>query len=266
LERTCFEASADCQIYYEGVPFVNGWPPAMTMWCMTSKATPRPGRISIRNIALRDVIAMAYDIHRNLIPHTLVGGPAKLMEARFDIEAKPPEGAPASETLAMLRTLLADRFKLRTHTEKRNIPGYALVIARDGRLGPKLQPSDIDCAAPASATNSGRSLPAAERLRLCPLNIYGFDTPGPGDLTMTDRSSLGHMLTRVQPFVERPLVDATGLTGSFAWSLSFAIRTDSTTAPVVDAAFQEQLGIRLDRRTAPFDVLVVDSVEMPTPN
>ncbi len=36
LERTCFEASADCQIYYEGVPYVNGWPPAMTMWCMTS--------------------------------------------------------------------------------------------------------------------------------------------------------------------------------------------------------------------------------------
>jgi uncharacterized protein (TIGR03435 family) len=101
---------------------------------------------------------------------------------------------------------------------------------------------------------------------VCRLNVYEFDKPGPGDLTISDRSPLPNLIARIQPFLERPLIDATGLAGTFEWSVSFATRADSTSAPVIYTALQEQLGLRAERRTAPFDVVIIDSVEMPTPN
>jgi uncharacterized protein (TIGR03435 family) len=98
------------------------------------------------------------------------------------------------------------------------------------------------------------------------LNVYQFSKPGPGDLTIGDSTPLMSLIARIQPFVDRPLVDATGLVGSFEWSVSFATNATSTTAPAIYSALPEQLGIKLERRTAPMDVVVVDSVEMPTPN
>jgi uncharacterized protein (TIGR03435 family) len=83
---------------------------------------------------------------------------------------------------------------------------------------------------------------------------------------MSDISPLRSLIVRIQPFVDRPLIDATGLTGSFEWSVSFATSAESTSAPVIYTALQEQLGIRAEQRTAPFEVLVIDSVEMPTLN
>lgn len=226
------------------------------------RATPRPGRVTIRNIPLRDLIALAYDVNSNLASQLLTGGPGRILGTRFDIEALPPDGAPASETLPMLRTLLADRFKLRVHIERRGIPVYALVMAREGRFGAKLQPSDVDCDAPGA-----RKAPSAANPQpACRLSIYEFGKPERGNLTMSDRSPLPSLIGRIQPFVDRPLIDATGLTGSFEWSVSFATGGDSASAPVIYTALQEQLGIKAERRTAPFDVVVIDSVEMPTPN
>jgi len=233
------------------------------------KPTPRPGRIVIGNIALRDLIAVAYDINPALVSQLLTGGPAGILTRRFDIEARPPEGAPASETLPMLRTLLADRFRLKVHTEKRDIPVYALALAREGQLGRTLRPSRIDCDAPGArkvAATPTATAPGPDSRPVCMLNVYEFGKPGPGDITMSDSTPLSSLIARIQPFVDRPLIDATGLAGSFEWSVFFATRADSTSAPVIFTALQEQLSIRAERRTAPFDVVVIDSVEMPTPN
>lgn len=233
------------------------------------RVTPRPGLVTISNMSLKDLIAVAYGINPSLVLQLITGGPQRILATRFDIVARPPEGAPASETLPMLRALLADRFKLRVHFERRDRPVYALVMARQGEFGRRLQPSDIDCTVPGTPNDAAALSPTPSRADgrpVCRRNVYEFGKPGSGDITMSDISPLRSLIVRIQSFVDRPLIDATGLTGSFEWSVSFATSAESTSAPVIYTALQEQLGIRAERRTAPFEVLVIDSVEMPTLN
>jgi uncharacterized protein (TIGR03435 family) len=225
-------------------------------------ARPGEGPVLVSNMQLRDVIARAFDINPALAPHVMTGGPARLLEMRFDINARRPEGAPLSETLAMLRTLLAERFKLKVHVEKRDIPVYALVVRRQGQLGPQLRESKIDCDAPGAR----KALVDGKSEEVCRLNVYGFGKPGRGDLTISDVNSVASLIVRIQPFLDRPVVDATGLSGTFQWSISFAANPESTTAPVIYTALEEQLGLRVERRSAPYDVVIIDSVEMPTPD
>jgi uncharacterized protein (TIGR03435 family) len=72
---------------------------------------------------------------------------------------------------------------------------------------------------------------------------------------------------RIQPFLDRPVVDATGLTGSFEWALAFSRNgAFDSLAPSIYTATQEQLGLTLERRTVPVNALVIESVEMPTPD
>src|SRR5688572_7030002 len=125
-------------------------------------ALPPPGQISFTNAPLRDIVVLAYRLDQSVARYTLVGLAERVLKARVDIVAKPPEGAPPSQTLPMLRRLLTDRFHLRTHTETRQVPAYILTIARDGKLGPQLRPSSHDCTSPSMPPHAG------ERARLGP--------------------------------------------------------------------------------------------------
>lgn len=90
------------------------------------------GRVSVSNNSLRSIIRNAYSVQN----HQIVGGPDWVSTVRWDITAKAPEDAPPQQLLLMLRTLLADRFKLVIRNETREMPIYALTLARaDGRLG-----------------------------------------------------------------------------------------------------------------------------------
>jgi uncharacterized protein (TIGR03435 family) len=113
------------------------------------------GRFTATNVPVRELIRMAYGIQN----FQLVGGPDWIGSARFDIVAK-AEGDPPPSPLfgppgpmqMMVRTLLVERFKLAVHNETRDLPIYALVMARaDGRLGPQLRASQVDCAAAMAA-------------------------------------------------------------------------------------------------------------------
>ena len=102
------------------------------------------GRFTATNVPLRLLVRMAYGVQDFQID----GGPSWQMSQRFDITAKAEDGTAATmqAVLPMLKTLLADRFKLKVHTETRELPVFALVIAReDGKLGPSLKPSASDC-------------------------------------------------------------------------------------------------------------------------
>ena len=79
---------------------------------------------------------------------------------------------------------------------------------------------------------------------------------------------IARLTNRIQSFVDRPIIDATGLTGTFEWTLSVNLVaiSDDVGLPPIFGALQEQLGLKLEPRTAPLEVLVVDSVEMPTEN
>ena len=228
----------------------------------------RPPGVTYTNITLRALIVRAYGIEATIERFTLQGGPEKILAARFNVTAKEPEGAPAGQTMLMLRTLLAERFNLKLHTETRQLPIYAAVVAREGRLGAALRPTAHDCVAFAAAggkRDDDNAPRAADNRPLC----FVSDSLGAGGaLTIRNAAPLAQLLNRVQGFADRPVSDATGLTGSFEWELTFSSRgqTLDGALPSIYTALPEQLGLKLEPRTGPVAVLVIDSVGMPTPD
>ena len=210
------------------------------------------------NLPLRRIVAAAYQLE--LEGFRLVGSQS-LLNDRFDVTATVPETASPRQFPAMLRTLLAERFKLAVHTETREAAVFALVLARrDGRPGPKLRQAALDCVAAAAA---GRAIPQPEpgQPPVCESEISD-SIKGRGQ----PLSSLARMLT---VFVQRRVEDKTGLTGGFDFDLQFDA---AATGPTVDAAsnvitaLQEQLGLRLESVRAPVEFVVIDRIEQPTPD
>ena len=226
--------------------------------------SPTPG-IRWLNVPLRTLIVRAYEIPVSAERFTLQGGPDSLLALRFDVSANEPEGTPSGQTMAMLRTLLADRFNLRIHREMRQMPIYALTVAREGTLGPNLRRSSLDCAAFAAAGGKRGDATAprsADGQELC----VGDRITG-AVLTLQHAGPLAQLVTRAQGFVDRPVVNATGLAGSYDWRIAFSLRDQiDSTMPSIYTAIREQLGLRLEPRTGPVEVLVIDSVEQPTPD
>lgn len=229
-------------------------------------APAETGRLDVTNAPLRTLILNAYGLQ----DFQLVGGPAWIGDARFDIAARTRSSTTRDDISAMLRTLLADRFHLITHRETREMPTFALIPARgDGRLGPQMKLSTTNCAAargptqgPAPATTSGQLL--------CTTRI------GPGSLN-AGAMTMSRLATTLGGFTGRIVRDETGLTGVYDLLLTFTPETGGgpsgpglpqpaidPNAPSLMAAIPEQLGLRLEPRRSPVDVVVVDRVEMPT--
>ena len=219
--------------------------------------------ISVSNQTMTDIIRNVWGVNRLQI----VGGPSWIGEDRFDIEAKASGKAGRDELVAMMKTMLADRFKLAVHQEMQPIPVYFLVLARpDGRFGPTFRQSLAKC----DRTNvpaPGTPPPPP------PPPLDGVELPSCG--TNTGRGLLRAAGIELEAFTRnmagaagRIIVDKTGLTGTFDMVLRFNPDATDTSSdlPSVFAAVQEQLGLKLDRQTAPAEVLVVDRVERPTEN
>jgi uncharacterized protein (TIGR03435 family) len=220
-------------------------------------------RLTIVNMTLRSIVQTAFGIRQD----DIVGAPRWMDVDRFDIVAKAEKPVSPDEMRLLLRNLLAERFKLSTHTEKKATSAYALVLARaDGRLGPNLRPAARDCASlradpPDRDPDPCGMLTSATSLMTGRLAVRGFDLS---------------MLGRLSPEVERPIVNKTGLTGVFDWELTWTpqprLRTAQQNAnvdpngPSVFTALQEQLGLRLDSQQEEREFLVIDRVEPPTEN
>jgi uncharacterized protein (TIGR03435 family) len=183
----------------------------------------------------------------------------------------------------MLQDLLEDRFKLRAHRETREMPIYALALARsDGKLGEGLRVSTVDCAAMRGRGRGGRMGPPGGR---------GDGPPPPGERpqcgmrvapnqVMAGGVSLTQLTQMLSQFTQRIVIDRTGLTGNFDIDLTFTpdrlpqgppppgappINIDPN-GPSLFTALQEQLGLKLDSERAPVEVLVIEHVERPTPD
>ena len=245
-----------------------------------------PGRFNGVNLPVRTLIRQAYDIHESQI----IGGPDWLGSQGFDINAttgdKPPD-----QRRFMMQTLLRDRFKLTFHSEKRELPTYALVVARsDGRLGSGLNRiPDGECPPPGVRRGAP---PAGGRPTAPPSPLdpnaqapCGSIVFGPGRLLAHGvpidmlAQSIGN-LPAITAF-NRIVVNETKLEGlydfDFKWTNEFAARGGPPPAgpppapapgdePTLVTALQEQLGLKLDARRATVDVLVIDSIEKPTEN
>jgi len=221
---------------------------------------PQPnGRFVISNVPLRFILQVSYE----LPAFRVVGGPDWIDAERYDIQGKAAGVATNAELYAMMRALLGERFKLKTHTDTRPVAGFALVRARqDGRLGPQLSPHPEPCPAQSAQADADRGgLSRCGRMSGSDRVIRMSARP------MTD---LAMLLSRR---LARPVVDRTGLTGLFdvrlEWTEDARSSAPLTQAPAGDGvsvftALQEQLGLKLQSERVATEFMVIDHVERPT--
>jgi uncharacterized protein (TIGR03435 family) len=243
------------------------------------------GQYQATNVPLRLLIQQAHQVQ----PFQLIGAPDWTQNERFDITARMPESvqpAPGVQQ-AMVRALLAERFKLVTHKETRELPVYALVVAKsDGKLPAGLQPAPPECAAGARGRVGGPG--AAGPTAPPPLPQPGQRPPCATMMHQAGINAGAMAMPMLADFLSqitgRIVQDKTGLEGSYQFELTYTPDRVAQTfaaapppgAPVVPqvdpngpsiyTALQEQLGLKLDSTRSAVDVVVVDSVDRPTEN
>jgi uncharacterized protein (TIGR03435 family) len=227
------------------------------------------GQFTVINFPFATLITAAYQLQ----PYQLLGAPSWTREERYDINARldpkiasrlQPDGHPPTWALA-LRKLLSERTGLTFHRETREMPIYALVMARaDRKPGPNLQPAKADCDAlrteSEAAARAGRPSPYPPRtetwtpcgLRTAPGRIvsggYGF----------------AEFMRELSVRVGRQVVDRTDLAGRWDFFVTFAPEgSPDPEAPQLFTALQEQLGLKLEASRGPINVFVIDRVERP---
>jgi uncharacterized protein (TIGR03435 family) len=187
------------------------------------------------------------------------GGPPWVRNERFEIQAVLPAGAPAytlnqflngqtPRLEAMLRTMLAQRFKLVIRKETKDAAVYALVVGR-----------------------GGAKVPAAKLGEPVRFSMGRGPDPNGGvsDRLVVSNAGMNRVALMLGLVLRRPVIDKTGLTGEFTFELRFAppnANPGDTSAPSITTAFQEQLGLRLEDTRGPVEGLVIDAIERPTEN
>ncbi len=226
-----------------------------------------PEGFTATNMSVESLMQNAYGLKT---ANQIYGLPAWTKSSTFDIQAKAtpdviealkklPREEAFQQRRLMMQGLLADRFQLKLHHETRELPVYALVIAKGG---PKLKQS-----------TPGDTYPNG---------FKGPDGVGHGGSMMVrggqmDAQGLpiSNLADNLSNQLHRQVLDKTGLTGNFDFSLHWApddLAADSTssasetTAPSLFTAVQEQLGLRLDPTKGPVDTVVVDHIELPSEN
>jgi len=189
------------------------------------------------NATVQKLIMMAYDI----ADWQLSGVPTWVTSEGYDIEAKPERPANRDDMYAMVRTLLAERFKLAMHTERKELRLYNLVLDKGG---PKVQVNE-NGGPPRVSENPGRAV-----FRNIPLT---------------------RLTTFLSVQANRAVVDKTGLTGTYDFTLEFApsrgrVNSDAPSGPTIFDAVKDQLGMKLEPGRGLVDLFVIDHVERPSDN
>jgi uncharacterized protein (TIGR03435 family) len=199
------------------------------------------GAVNIK-IGLTMLLFIAYGVK----DFQVIGFPKAMESTQYRITAKPPQGSPAvdpgtrnAQFQERLQSLLEERFHLVCHKENRDLPLYELVVAKGG---PKL--TEV----PANPANFKLRLPR-------------------GRILLEGGGTMSYLAILLGNHLNRPVTDKTGLTARYAIDLQFA-PLDSTDdpRPSLFTALQEQLGLKLEARKGPSEVLVIDHVEKPSEN
>lgn len=199
-------------------------------------------RFSLDDQTVSRLIAFAWAINQNQI----VDAPNWIRDEHYDMDGKTSAQADPTipEEQQMIRKIFADRFGLGFHREKRELAVYALVVAKGGpRLAPASQPN-----AQPIQHNEGHGMQTTR----------SFTSAAISDFVLT-----------MQFFLDRPIVDQTGLTGRYDFKLTYTYADASSSepdAPPLFTALQEQLGLKFQPTKAETDVFVVDHVERPSAN
>jgi uncharacterized protein (TIGR03435 family) len=234
-----------------------------------------PGRLNIGCTPVRGLINQAYLLFatgrfRVGLPPPIDGGPAWINSESYEINAR----AEASVSLEMmngpmLQSLLEDRFKLKIRSETREVPVYALTVAKSG---PKLQPFKEGSCTPVDRTQFVPFHPPTPDQVLANCHATGRNS-GPNLRVEAQGMSIADFakIFLDSHTVDRPVIDKTGITGLFDFHLEYAPdrgapSDDPATGPSIFTALQEQLGLKLEPSKGPQEFLVIDSVERPSEN
>lgn len=203
------------------------------------------GRLTVRNMSLRNIIKNAYGFREDA---RLRGGPSWIDGIRYDINATAGGQADKAQVLLMLRSLLSERFRLASHHETAELPAYLLLPAKNGPKVPELRG-------------------------------YKPRNPSPDVQILTCLGPPSGLVTMLSGMLERPVLDRTGLTGRYDFTMEIRRdappalapagepdRANASLAGLVFGALQEQLGLKLEATKAPLDVLVIDRIEKPSEN
>ncbi len=217
--------------------------------------TVRGRNFATRASSLIDLMEFAYGVQAKQI----IGGPDWAEKDRYDIAAVPDvEGIPSPQQLRnMIRKLLAERFQLKFHNEKRELPAFVLSISKTGQ---KLSPTQLNGPLPGIGIQGG-----SDGLSLLLRNANMSDFTG----------------FLQSPVLDRPVIDETGIAGRFDFSVKFtpddsqfhghppvppSSDDKAEPAPNLFEAIQQQLGLRLEAKKVQVDVMVLDHVEKPSQN
>ena len=227
------------------------------------------GRFTAEGVSLQDLIVFAFGVQ----PYQIVDGPSWLDTERWDVIATGAAGSP-SDVLVALQKLLAERFSLVAQRRTQVLPVYALVLARtDGRPGPQLKASQIDCAAArAEAMKTGVIPPNAKQLCIAQGRIGSIQIGG---------APLSEFAAMLSTRLQRTVVDRTGLTGPWDAMLTYTPEPSQIApgalspgqqpvfdpnGPSIFTAVQEQLGLRLEATRAQVDVLAIERAQFANEN
>ena len=263
--------------------------PEFEVASVKKSAPAMPGQVNIgvhidgamvrcSSLPMKSYIRMAYRVN-----DYQVLGPDWLATENFDIAAKLPDGATRAQLPEMIQSLLADRFKLVVHRDKKEFPVYALVVAKNG---PKLKESPPDSSAEASPAAKGT------------VDVNITTGRGGGVIDMGNGSSIGYsrdhleakkvtmtaLAGAVERLLDRPVVEMTGIGGTYDFSLEYswdevrslvrstsggATQLPANAADTANSIFTSlaAFGLKLEPRKAPIEVIVVDRIERtPTEN
>ena len=252
--------------------------------CIGGPGSSDPGRITCENMDLRTLVMRAFNLKAYQ-----VSGPGWITSVTYQITASVPPNATKEQVMAMWQNLLSERLKLTVHRETRELPIYALVIAKNG---PKLVEAIDDPAAPAGVTNNGSASSSGSAAGASMGNAgAGAAGGGSGGGASSRRGRLTGARMPISQLVmgltfhlDRPVIDMTGLTGRYKISLEWQDENlngyhaassggpgeapapvsgmpEAPVAATIFAAVQEQLGLKLDARKGPIDMLVIDHAE-----
>ncbi len=203
-------------------------------------SAPPLGRCVINDARLSHMLGIAFQLHSMGL---IKAGPDWVMRGddRFNVEAKveDPTKATEAQLLEMLQALLIERFHMKFHRETKDMPGFALEVAKNGPKLRQTQGEDVGW----DYGGLGKSAPGQPMM----INVRKYSMP-----------MFASLLTQFG----QPVVDKTGLAGTYDFTLSW----DETNGPQLSTALQQQLGLKFESQKVPVSLIVIESAEKPTEN
>jgi uncharacterized protein (TIGR03435 family) len=247
--NAAFAQSAASLPQFEAAQVRQSQPAAGRAW---ERITADPGRLTASGVPLKQLIFEAYDMPY----YRIFGGPPWLESEYYDLEATAGSAVSREQLKLMLRSLLADRFKLAIHRETRELRAYALTVAKNG---PKLR-----------VAKDGESVPdqrAAGIVEHFHCDLVQFANLLSLRLTMPMTENQDPTVPVRATGVPPPVLDQTGIKGVFDISVELKPEPGADTFVIWQRALEEQLGLKLTAEKAPVEVLVIDHAErIPTAN